>query len=70
MSGDSGGLPDSVGQVARRTRRDAREKLPGEHALFGRLLYGTGLQITKTLQLQVKYLDFSARAVSIRSGKR
>ena len=44
-------------------------QLVGEHALLARLLYGTGLRITEALQLRVKDLDFSNRALVVRSGK-
>jgi len=43
--------------------------LEAEHALLGRLLYGTGLRITEGLQLRVKDVDFSHRALIVRSGK-
>ena len=44
-------------------------QLDGEHRLLARLLYGTGLRITEALQLRVKDLDFSQRALIVRSGK-
>ncbi len=43
--------------------------LSGEHLLFARLLYGTGLRITEALQLRVKDLDFGQHAVFVREGK-
>ena len=43
--------------------------LSGEHALLGRLLYGTGLRITEALQLRVKDLDFEHRTLVVRHGK-
>jgi integron integrase len=41
----------------------------GVHRLLARLLYGTGLRISEALQLRVKDLDFSQRALIVRSGK-
>ncbi len=40
-----------------------------EHRLLARLLYGTGLRITEALQLRVKDVDFSQRALIVRAGK-
>ncbi|WP_397536002.1 integron integrase [Roseateles sp.] len=40
-----------------------------EHRLLARLLYGTGLRITEALQLRVKDVDFSQRALFVRAGK-
>jgi integrase len=37
--------------------------------LLAQLLYGTGLRITEALQLRVKDVDFSQRAVIVREGK-
>jgi integrase len=37
--------------------------------LLARLLYGTGLRITKALQLRFKDLDFGQHAVFVREGK-
>ncbi|MFN0161273.1 MAG: integron integrase [Burkholderiales bacterium] len=44
-------------------------RLQGEHRLFARLLYGTGMRITEALQLRVKDIDFAQRAIIIRHGK-
>lgn len=41
----------------------------GEHLLFARLLYGTGLRLTEGLQLRVKDIDFSHQAIVVREGK-
>jgi integron integrase len=41
----------------------------GEHRLLARLLYGTGLRIAEALQLRVKDVDFSQRALIVRAGK-
>lgn len=43
--------------------------MDGEHQLFARLLYGTGLRITEGLQLRVKDVDFARRAIIVREGK-
>nr|WP_310737697.1 integron integrase [Mitsuaria sp. WAJ17] len=43
--------------------------MQGEHALLAQLLYGTGLRIAEALQLRVKDLDFSHRALIVRHGK-
>lgn len=43
--------------------------LCGEHLLFARLLYGTGLRLTEGLQLRVKDVDFSHQAIIVREGK-
>jgi len=52
---------DEVGRVL--------QGLAGEHLLVAQLLYGTGLRITEALQLRVKDLDFSQRALIVREGK-
>ena len=54
----------SVDEVARILAR-----LEGEHGLFARLLYGTGLRITEGLQLRVKDIDFEHRTLIVRAGK-
>lgn len=43
--------------------------LSGEHLLFARLLYGTGLRLTEGLQLRAKDIDFSHQAIVVREGK-
>jgi integron integrase len=43
--------------------------MTGEHKLFARLLYGTGMRLSEGLQLRVKDLDFAHRAVIVRHGK-
>src|SRR5690606_35843444 len=43
--------------------------MAGEHALLARLLYGTGMRISETLQLRVKDIDFDHRSIVVRSGK-
>lgn len=43
--------------------------LEGAMALFGRLLYGTGLRIHEAANLRVKDLDFDHRALVVRQGK-
>jgi integron integrase len=43
--------------------------LSGVHLLLAQLLYGTGLRIAEALQLRVKDVDFSQRAVIVREGK-
>ena len=43
--------------------------LSGDHAVLGRLLYGTGMRITEALQLRVKAVDFDHRASVIGEGK-
>lgn len=44
-------------------------KLEGEHALLGRLLYGTGMRIMEALRLRVKDVDFGRGTLIVRSGK-
>jgi len=41
----------------------------GEHALFARVLYGTGMRLSEGLQLRVKDVDFDHRAIIVRDGK-
>jgi integron integrase len=43
--------------------------LDGQHALLGRLLYGTGMRIMEALRLRVKDIDFPGLTLSVRSGK-
>lgn len=43
--------------------------LQGEHGLLARVLYGTGIRIQEALQLRVKDVDFSHRAIVVRHGK-
>jgi len=43
--------------------------LQGEHRLFARLLYGTGMRINEALQLRVKDIDYGHRAIVVRHGK-
>jgi len=43
--------------------------LEGEHALFGQLLYGTGMRLTEGLRLRVKDLCFEHMTVVVRHGK-
>lgn len=43
--------------------------MTGAHLLLARLLYGTGMRISEGLQLRVKDIDFSHRAVIVREGK-
>ena len=43
--------------------------LDGEHRLFARLLYGTGMRLTEALQLRVKDVDFQHRTLIVRAGK-
>jgi site-specific recombinase XerD len=38
-------------------------------ALFGRLLYGTGMRLLEGLRLRVKDVDFQQRAIVVREGK-
>ena len=44
-------------------------RLEGSHALFARLLYGTGLRIMEGLRLRVKDVDFGRGEILIRDGK-
>jgi len=44
-------------------------QMQGDAGLLARLLYGTGLRISEALQLRVKDIDFSHRAVIVREGK-
>ena len=43
--------------------------LPGQHRLFGQLLYGTGMRLLEGLRLRVKDIDFARRAIVVREGK-
>ena len=43
--------------------------LQGEHGLLARVLYGTGIRLQEALQLRVKDVDFSHRAIVVRHGK-
>ena len=43
--------------------------LSGEHRLFAKLLYGTGMRLSEGLQLRVKDLDFAHRTLVVRAGK-
>ncbi len=43
--------------------------LQGVHRVLARLLYGTGMRITEGLQLRVKDVDFTHRALIVREGK-
>jgi hypothetical protein len=43
--------------------------MQGEHRLFARLLYGTGMRLSEGLRLRVKDVDFAHRAVIVRHGK-
>ena len=43
--------------------------LEAEHRLLARLLYGTGMRISEGLQLRVKDVDFTHRAIIVREGK-
>jgi integrase len=43
--------------------------LQGEHRLFARLLYGTGMRVNEALQLRVKDIDYSHKAIIVRHGK-
>lgn len=45
------------------------DALTGEHLLLAQLLYVTGMRISEGLQLRVKDIDFSHRAVIVREGK-
>jgi integrase len=47
----------------------ALSHLDGQHALLGRLLYGTGMRIMEALRLRVKDVDFSRNTLFVRSGK-
>jgi integron integrase len=52
---------DELGGVFRR--------LAGEHLLFAKLLYGTGMRLNEGLQLRVKDVDFAHRTLIVRAGK-
>ncbi|MBK8337522.1 MAG: phage integrase N-terminal SAM-like domain-containing protein [Sterolibacteriaceae bacterium] len=54
----------SPGEVAR-----IRCLLEGEHRLFARLPYGTGMRINEGLQLRVTDIDFSRGTIIVREGK-
>jgi integron integrase len=43
--------------------------LSGEHGLFAKLLYGTGMRLSEGLQLRVKDVDFAHRTLVVRAGK-
>lgn len=40
-----------------------------EHALMGRLLYGTGMRLMECLRLRIKDVDFLRREILVRDGK-
>ncbi len=44
-------------------------RLQGGHRMLARLLYGTGMRISEGLQLRVKDVDFSHRALMVRESK-
>lgn len=44
-------------------------RLPGTHALMGRLMYGTGMRLMETVRLRVKDVDFERREIIVREGK-
>ncbi|MBQ0943984.1 integron integrase [Ideonella sp. 4Y16] len=44
-------------------------ELEGVNRLLAQLLYGTGLRISEALRLRVKDVDFTHRAIIVRSGK-
>jgi integrase len=43
--------------------------LDGEHLLFAKLLYGTGMRLSEGLQMRVKDVDFAHRSLVVRAGK-
>lgn len=43
--------------------------LKGTPRLMAELIYGTGLRVNECVQLRVKDIDFSARTITVRSGK-
>jgi len=45
------------------------EHMEGTMALFGRLLYGTGLRLKEGLRLRVKDVEFERREIIVREGK-
>ena len=54
------------------TREEVRSvlgRLDGIHALFGRLLYGTGMRLLECLRLRVKDIDFTLNQITVRAGK-
>lgn len=49
--------------------RRVLDRLPAEHQLMAKLLYGSGLRLLECLRLRVKDLDFEQRSLIIRDGK-
>lgn len=43
--------------------------LTGPMAIFGRLVYGTGMRLMEALRLRVKDVDFDRREIVVREGK-
>jgi integron integrase len=44
-------------------------RMSGVHALFAKLLYGTGMRLSECAQLRIKDVDFQRREITIREGK-
>lgn len=49
--------------------RQVLERLPGTHALIGKLLYGCGLRLLEACRLRVKDVDFAQGQILVRDGK-
>jgi integron integrase len=45
------------------------DRVHAEHALFAKLLYGTGMRIMEAARLRIKDVDFDHSAIIIREGK-
>lgn len=45
------------------------DRLPAEHQLTAKLLYGSGVRLLECLRLRVKDLDFEQRSITVRDGK-
>ncbi len=44
-------------------------QMEGTHALFAKLLYGTGMRLMESAQLRIKDVDFQRREITVRQGK-
>ncbi len=44
-------------------------QMEGTHALFAKLLYGTGMRLMECAQLRIKDVDFQRREITVRQGK-
>lgn len=55
--------------LSREEVRAVLARLDGVHALYARLLYGTGTRLLECLRLRVKDIDFGLNRITVREGK-